>query len=253
MKLTFLGTGTSQGVPVIACDCDVCKSLDFRDKRLRSSVYIELEDLKLVIDTGPDFRQQMLVNQIQKVDAVLFTHEHKDHIAGLDDVRAYNFKYEMDMPIYATERVLKQIKSEYHYIFADNPYPGIPRIVANPITLEPFSIGKNKIHPIEVMHHKLPVTAFRIKDLAYVTDANFISDEEKKKLQNLDVLILNALRIDKHISHYNLEEALELVKELKPKKTYFTHISHYLGQHAKIDAKLPSNVFLAYDGFSMDF
>ena len=253
MKLTFLGTGTSQGIPVIGCDCSICKSLDYRDKRLRTSVLLQLNNYKnIVIDTGPDFRQQMLREDVQKVNAIFYTHEHKDHTAGLDDVRAFNFKHKMDMPIYADCRVLTQLKQEFSYIFSDNKYPGVPNVITNEITNTPFIFEGEKIIPIEVMHYKLPVFGFRIKDFTYITDANSISDTEIEKIKGTKTLVLNALRIEKHISHFNLEEALELIEKIKPKKTYLTHASHYLGLHSEISAKLPPNVELAFDGLKLD-
>lgn len=253
MILTFLGTGTSQGVPVIGCDCSVCKSLDYRDKRLRTSALLQLNNHKhIVIDTGPDFRQQMLRENVQKVDAIFYSHEHKDHTAGLDDVRAFNFKHKIDMPIYADERVVTQLKQEFSYIFSDNKYPGVPKVVVNKITNAPFEFEGETIIPIEVMHYKLPVFGFRIKDFTYITDANSISDIELEKIKGTKTLVLNALRIEKHVSHFNLEEALELIEKIKPKKTYLTHASHYLGLHSEISSKLPSNVELAFDGLKLN-
>ena len=252
MKVTFLGTGTSQGVPVIACTCEVCRSLDFRDKRLRTSIHIQIADKSLVIDTGPDFRQQMLREYIQRLDAVLFTHAHRDHTSGLDDVRAFNFKQNMDMPVYGTHDVLEQLKVEYSYIFANNNYPGLPRIDVREITNQPFTIGNIHITPLPVMHMKLPVLGFRIGGLSYITDANFISDETLSKLEGTEVLVLNALQRDKHISHFNLEEALAMVEKIKPSKAYFTHISHKLGLHTTIEKELPKHVALAFDGLQVD-
>lgn len=251
MKITFLGTGTSQGVPVIACNCDVCTSLDYRDKRLRSSILIEADDLAIVVDTGPDFRQQMLRERVKKLDAVLFTHEHKDHTAGLDDIRSFNFKQKKDMPIYAADHVLEQLKREFAYIFADVKYPGVPKIEVNTIENKPFKVEGLEINPIEVMHYKLPVLGFRIGDFAYITDAKTISEIEKEKLQGLDVLVLNALQKDPHISHLTLEEAIRLSQELGASKTYFTHISHKLGEHQDVEKELPVNVSLAHDGLQI--
>lgn len=248
MIITFLGTGTSQGVPVIACKCAVCSSTDYKDKRLRTSIHIEVNNVHLNIDIGPDFRQQMLSNNIDRMDAILMTHEHKDHTAGLDDVRSFNFAQGKDMPVYGKQEVLNQLSSEFAYIFKKNKYPGVPQVERMPITNKPFEVNGIKIKPIEVMHHKLPVFGFRIKDLAYITDANFISADEKKKMKGLKVLILNALQIKKHLSHFTLSEALELIDELKPKKAYFIHISHKLGLARAIEPTLPENVSLAYDG-----
>lgn len=251
MIVTFLGTGTSQGVPVIACDCEVCKSMDYRDVRTRTSVHIELDGLGLIIDTGPDFRQQVLRERIIKLDAVIFTHEHKDHTAGLDEVRSFNFKQGTDMPIYAEKRVLKQLKQEFEYIFSENKYPGVPRVNSHVINTETFSINGQDILPIRVLHYKLPVLGFRINGFTYITDANQISKEEKEKVIGSDVLVINALQKESHISHFNLEEALELISELRPKKAFLTHISHKLGFHEDISSKIPENVYLAYDGLKI--
>ncbi|CAD5299310.1 MULTISPECIES: MBL fold metallo-hydrolase [unclassified Imperialibacter] len=248
MKLTFLGTGTSQGVPVIACNCEVCQSVDFHDKRLRSSVHIEVDGLSLVIDTGPDFRQQMLRERIKRLDAVIFTHEHKDHTAGLDDIRSFNFLQQMDMPVYASTAVITQLKREFSYIFADHKYPGVPLVDVKLLDGNPFIIGQTTITPINVMHFKLPVFGFRIGDFTYITDANYISDEEKEKIKGSKVLVLNALQKAPHISHFTLDEAVALAQELKADQTYFTHISHKLGTHTDVSAQLPENIYLAYDG-----
>ena len=252
MKITFLGSGTSQGVPVIACNCDVCKSNDANDKRLRASILLETEEHTIVIDAGPDFRQQMLRENIQKLDAVLFTHEHKDHIAGLDDVRAFNFKFQKPMDIYGTSNVHEALKREFFYAFGDKSYPGLPLLHLVEIKNKSFSIEDILFLPIEVMHHKMPVFGYRIKNFAYITDAKTISSIEKQKLLNLDILVLNALRNEKHISHFNLDEALELIKELNPKRAYLTHISHLLGKHAEVQSSLPPNVFLAHDGLCFE-
>lgn len=251
IKVTFLGTGTSQGVPLIACACDVCTSEDVRNKRLRSSVLIETAKTRIVIDSGPDFRQQLLREKINRLDAVLFTHEHKDHIAGLDEVKAFNFLNKMRMPVFASQRVQQALKREFHYIFANEKYPGIPEVDLYDVENETFSIGDLVIEPINVMHYKLPVKAYRVRDFAYVTDANFISEAEKQKLRNLNVLVLNSLRKEAHISHFKFDEAVALVKELKPRKAYFTHISHQLGLHTEVNAELPSNIELAFDGLQL--
>ncbi len=248
MIITFLGTGTSQGIPVIACKCSICNSTDYKDKRLRTSVHVEVDNLHLNIDVGPDFRQQMLANNIQQMDAILMTHEHKDHTAGLDDVRSFNFLQKKDMPIYGKQEVLDQISSEFAYIFTENKYPGVPQVDRIPIENAPFEIDGVNITPIEVLHYKLPVFGFRIKDFAYITDANFITDKEKEKLKGLKVLVLNALQISKHISHFTLSEAIELIEELKPGKAYLTHISHKLGLSREVEPTLPKNFSLAYDG-----
>lgn len=251
IKVSFLGTGTSQGVPLIACRCAVCISSNSKDKRLRSSILVETAKTRVVIDSGPDFRQQLLREKIKRLDAVVFTHEHKDHIAGLDEVKAFNFLNKMRMPVYVTQRVKEALKREFAYIFAEEKYPGIPEIDVYEFENEVFSIGDIVMEPITVMHYKLPVKGFRIKNFAYITDANFIAEREKQKLKNLDVLVLNALRREPHISHFTLEEAIELVKELKPRKAYFTHISHQLGLHDEVSKELPSNIELAVDGLQL--
>jgi phosphoribosyl 1,2-cyclic phosphate phosphodiesterase len=247
MKVTFLGTGTSTGVPMIGCNCSVCISADFRDKRLRSSVHIAVEGRSFVIDTTPDFRQQMLRANIRRVDAILFTHQHKDHTAGLDDVRAFNFHQQADMPIYGTKPVLEQIKQEFAYIFAEHKYPGIPSIELKYIENEPFSIENINITPIEVLHHKLPVLGFRIQDFTYITDANYISEEELHKIKGTKYLVLNALQKTPHISHFTLAQALEMIEKLQPEQAFLTHISHKMGRHADVSKELPANVQIAYD------
>jgi len=238
-------------VPVIACQCPVCQSVDYRDKRLRSSIHLEDNETSVVIDTGPDFRQQMLNNRIQKVDAIVFTHEHKDHTAGLDDIRAFNFKLKKDMPVYATDRVAAQLKQEFAYIFSDYKYPGIPRVGIEPITDQPFMVGTLTFQPIEVLHYKLPVFGYRVGPFVYITDANYIGETEKNLARNAEVLVLNALQKEPHISHFTLEEAIALATELGAKQTYFTHISHKLGRHADIEKELPPSMALAYDGLTL--
>lgn len=251
MKITFLGTGTSQGVPVIGCDCEVCSSLDFRDKRLRSSVHLQIGGKSLVIDTGPDFRQQMLREGIKQLDAVIYTHEHKDHTAGLDDIRPFNFSQNSDMPIYAQAAVLNQIRTEFSYIFSDRRYPGIPMVETRVIENRPFEVEGIPIHPIRVMHHKLPVFGYRINDFTYITDANHIPSEELQKIIGTRVLVINALQHTPHISHFNLQQALEMVRVIQPERTYLTHISHKLGLHRDVEADLPDNVFVGYDGLKI--
>lgn len=251
MKITFLGTGTSQGVPVIGCTCEVCQSLDYRDKRLRSSIHVQIENQSLVIDTGPDFRQQMLREHINRLDAVLFTHSHKDHIAGLDDVRAYNYLQQSDMPIYGNADVLAQLKTEFYYAFEKNKYPGIPQLKLHEITA-PFTIGSVKIIPLPVLHYQLPVLGFRINDFSYITDANQIPAQTLDLLKGTKVLVLNALQREKHISHFNLEEALAIATRIEAEQTYFIHISHKLGRHKIVERELPNSVALAYDGLSIE-
>lgn len=252
MRITFLGTGTSQGVPVIACPCPICHSSDERDKRLRTSILIEDANMSLVIDTGPDFRQQMLRADVKNIDAVLFTHEHKDHVAGLDDIRAFNYIQQRAMPVYAEERVQEVIKKEFSYVFAEEKYPGVPDIEFFTLYNKPFFIKGTEITPVRGMHLKLPVFGFRIKSFTYLTDINFISEEEKEKLMNLDCLVVNGLRREKHISHYTLEEALELITEVNAKTGYITHISHQMGFHKDIGKHLPHHVHLAYDGLVLE-
>jgi len=253
MEITFLGTGTSQGVPVIACNCSVCKSTDSKDKRLRTSIMLSYNDKNIVVDTGPDFRQQMLRENVQHLEAILFTHEHKDHIAGLDDIRAFNYQTKKDMPIYATEQVQIGLKKEFHYIFNEFQYPGIPKVDLHTINhQQSFELFNKIITPIEVIHFKLPVTAYRIDNFTYITDANYISEQEKEKIKGTEILVINALRKEKHLSHFTLDEALELINEIKPKKAYLTHISHLLGKHKDISKELPDNVFLAYDGLKIE-
>lgn len=252
MKITFLGTGTSQGIPVIACDCDVCRSIDFKDKRLRSAIHIQTDTTSVIVDVGPDFRQQVLGNNIKHLDAVLLTHEHKDHTAGLDEVRSFNFKQQMDMPVYGRKPVLEQIKTEFAYIFSADKYPGTPRVNLVEIENTPFHVNDLEFEPVEVMHYKLPVYGFRIGKFAYITDAKTISKEEKKKLFGLDVLVLNALQKEAHISHLTLAEALELIKEQQPKKAYLTHISHNLGLAQEVEPALPEGVSLAFDGLQIE-
>jgi phosphoribosyl 1,2-cyclic phosphate phosphodiesterase len=251
LKVTFLGTGTSQGVPVIGCTCEVCQSLDYRDKRLRTSILVEIHNQTFVIDTGPDFRQQMLRNQVRRIDAVLFTHAHRDHTAGLDDVRAYNFMQQMDMPVYGTQPVVDQLKIEYAYAFASEYYPGIPRLTLNVIDNTDFSVNGVQVNPLAVRHLHMPVLGFRFGDFSYITDANFIPDETFEKLKGTKILVLNALQREPHISHFNLKEALEVVERIKPQQSYFTHMSHKLGLHADVARELPATVELAYDGLQI--
>lgn len=233
---------------MIGCRCEVCTSTEIKDKRLRSSLMVESDSHRLVIDTGPDFRQQMLREKVDSLDGIVFTHEHKDHIAGLDDVRAFNYLHRKPMEVYATEAVQLALKREFFYIFNGDNYPGIPKINLHTIDEQPFEASGIKFIPIPVMHLKLPVLGFKIGGFSYVTDANFISNESKELLFNSEVLVLNALRREKHVSHFNLDEAIELVNELKPKMTYLTHISHQLGKHLEVEKELPENIRLAYDG-----
>lgn len=252
LKITFLGTGTSSGVPMIACECAVCTSPDKKDKRLRSSILVESKNTRFVVDTTPDFRYQMLRQNVKHLDAVLFTHPHKDHIAGLDDVRAFNYIQQQPMQIYANQMTIDGLMREFAYAFADKRYPGVPHLELNTITLDPFLIGDIGITPIEVWHMKMPVYGFRFGDFTYITDANRIDESEKEKIWGSKVLVVNALRREKHISHYNLEEAIDLVHELKVPMAYFTHISHQLGKHHDVDKTLPDGIHLAYDGLVIE-
>lgn len=250
-KVTILGSGTSQGVPVIACACSVCASEDPRDKRLRSSVMLTQGDQNVVIDAGPDFRQQMLREKVKSLSAVVFTHEHKDHVAGLDDVRAFNFVEKKDMPIYCHPRVEEALKREFAYAFDPNPYPGVPRFDLKRIGLEPFSAQGIDLIPIEVMHYKLPVLGFRWGDFCYITDAKTVSTVEKEKIKGCKILVINALRQTEHISHFNLQQALDFIEEMQVEKAYLTHISHLMGKHAEVEKTLPPHVEIAYDGLQI--
>lgn len=251
MVVTLLGTGTSSGVPLIGCQCPVCRSVDFRDKRLRTSAHIAVAGKSFVIDTGPDFRQQVLRLGLLQLDAVLFTHEHKDHTAGLDELRAYNFLSGQDIPVYGRASVLRQLEREFDYIFAEFKYPGVPRIVTHAIRNEPFTVQGVPITPIDVLHHKLPVFGYRIGDFTYLTDLNHISDRELDKVRGTQVLVLDALRPEPHLSHFTLSEALALVERIRPERTYLTHISHQMGLHREVNPTLPPSVKLGYDGLQI--
>jgi phosphoribosyl 1,2-cyclic phosphate phosphodiesterase len=250
VKITFLGTGTSQGVPVIACECNTCISDDPHDKRLRTSLLLETDSTTLVFDAGPDFRQQMLREHVTKLDSILLTHEHKDHIAGMDDVRAFNYKSQDAIDIYSEERVQKAIRKEYSYVFSEFQYPGIPKMRLNDIPEHKFNVKGIDIIPIRVFHYRLPVYGFRIGNFAYITDANYIPEESKEKLFGVKYFVINALRKEKHISHFSLREAIDLIREISPKKAYITHISHQMGRHAVVSEELPKGIFLAWDGLS---
>ncbi|MEP7263761.1 MAG: MBL fold metallo-hydrolase [Bacteroidota bacterium] len=253
LKVTFLGTGTSQGVPVIACRCAVCSSTDERDKRLRSSVMIEDENTTLVIDSGPDFRQQMLRVKALKLDGLLFTHEHKDHIAGMDDIRAFNYICKKPVDIYATLQVQAALKREFHYAFDENKYPGVPELILHTIDNSKFKIGTIELQPILVKHYKLDVFGYRVGPFTYITDAKTIDDAELKKIAGTEVLVLNALRKEEHVSHLTLNEAIAISGKINPVKTYFTHISHQLGTTATINRELPTGMELAFDGLVLEF
>lgn len=255
MKLKFLGTGTSQGVPVIGCDCQVCHSKDPKDKRLRCSVLLSNpKEQKILIDCGPDFRMQMLDNKESSVDAILLTHEHNDHVIGLDDVRPLIFRSRKDMDLYCLPRVANEIEKRFPYAFAPERYPGAPAFEIHEIGLNSFSLFETSIQPIEVLHGKLPILGYRVKDLAYITDASSISHSEKEKLKNLDILILNCIRKESpHPAHFILPDIFELVEELQPKRTLLTHLSHHFGMHEKENEVLPKGVELAFDGMEIEF
>lgn len=251
-KVTFLGTGTSQGVPVIACGCHVCKSTDPKDNRLRSSILLTYDEKNYVIDTGPDFRQQMLRANVQELEAVLYTHEHKDHVAGMDDVRAFNFKQQRDMQMYCSEAVKEALHREFHYVFSSNRYPGVPLVNLHQMDGTPFVLGTMPIVPIQVLHYKMPVFGYRIHDFTYITDAKTVSDEERAKIRGTKILVINCLRKEPHISHFNLEEALAFIEDTQPEVTYLTHISHLFGTHEEILKELPSHVLVAFDGLELN-
>jgi phosphoribosyl 1,2-cyclic phosphate phosphodiesterase len=248
LTITFLGSGTSSGVPMIACDCEVCTSPDKKDKRLRSSILVQSATTTLVVDTGPDFRYQMLRQHVNHLDAIIYTHPHKDHMAGLDDVRAFNFRTRSPMDIYADSLTEEALRRDFYYAFSDTKYPGIPELDLHTITLEPFLVGDIPVVPILVWHLKMPVMGFRFGRFTYITDANRIDEPEKEKIRGSEVLVLNALRRQKHISHFTLDEAVALAKELGVSSAYFTHISHQLGRHQDVEAELPAGMHLAYDG-----
>lgn len=251
LQVTFLGTGTSQGVPVIACTCEVCCSADPRDKRLRSSIMLQDKQTLIVIDSGPDFRQQLLREKVRKLDGLVFTHEHKDHIAGMDDIRAFNYILKKEIDIYAAKQVQKAIEREFHYAFEEIKYPGIPQFNLHTIHNKAFNVGTITLQPILVKHYMLDVFGFRVGDFTYITDAKTIPDEEIEKIKGTRILVLNALRREEHVSHFTLEEALEMIDVIKPEKAYLTHISHQLGKHELVNAELPEGVECAYDGLML--
>lgn len=252
LKLHLLGTGTSQGVPVLTCGCAICKSEDPRDKRLRTAAVFEVDGKAILIDAGPDFRQQMLSLDLQRLDAICISHEHNDHVAGLDDVRPFNFRYDMDMPVYAQKRVMNALEKRFGYIFKSN-YPGVPRILLQRITAgQVFEAAGIPIRPIAVQHGKLPILGFRIRKVAYLTDVRTLCTESKAALQNLEVLVVSALHRMEHHAHQTLEEALELIKELQPKRAYLVHVSHLMGLHEEVEKELPENVHLGYDGLCIE-
>lgn len=251
LTITFLGTGTSSGVPMIGCDCSVCTSVNPNDKRLRSSVLIQSEQTSLVVDTTPDFRYQMLRINNRRLDAVVYTHPHKDHLAGLDDIRAYNYFNKKPMDIYANTLTEEALRRDYYYAFSDTRYPGVPELNLITIDQQPFFVGDIPVLPIEVWHYKMPVFGFRFGDFTYITDANRIEESEKEKIRGSKILVLNALRKENHLSHFTLDEAVALAKELNIPQVYFTHISHQLGLHETINRELPSHMQLAFDGLQL--
>ena len=261
-KITFLGTGTSQGVPMIGCNCHVCKSEDPRDNRLRTSALVETEGFRILIDCGPDFRQQMLRENITDIDAVLLTHQHKDHTGGLDDIRAFNYFRKAAFPIYAETLVQESLKMEYSYAFAEYKYPGVPDYILHTIDENPFTITKTlpdgtvktlEITPIRVFHYRLPILGFRIGNMAYITDGSSIPEKEFAKLQGVELFIINTVRKEKHISHFSLPEALEVVEKVGAPRNYLTHLSHQIGTHKELEAILPPNVKPAYDTLELEF
>ncbi len=239
---------------MIGCTCPVCRSLDYRDQRLRVSVHLAVEGRSIVIDTGPDFRQQMLRAHIAHLDAILFTHEHKDHTAGLDDVRAFNFRQQQEMPVYAELRVLEQLQREFAYIFAEHKYPGVPQVRLHQVEddQQPFDVLGLAVQPLRALHHRLPVLGYRLADFAYLTDANMLPDSTMMQLRGADTIVLNALRHEPHLSHFSLSQAVEILEELRPRRAYLTHISHQLGRHREVEATLPPWIRLAYDGLSIE-
>lgn len=251
MKITFLGTGTSQGVPVITCECQTCLSEDYRDKRLRTSLLLEKDGIILLFDAGPDFRQQMLRANVKKLDSIIITHEHKDHIAGMDDVRAFNYKSQDAIDIYAEERVQNAIRKEFSYVFAEYQYPGIPKMKLISIPDHGFMVKGIEVIPVRVRHYHLEIYGFRIGNFAYITDANYIPEESKEKLIGVKYLVINALRKEKHISHFSLREAIDFIREISPKKAFITHISHQMGCYNDVAKELPPGIMLAYDELSL--
>jgi phosphoribosyl 1,2-cyclic phosphate phosphodiesterase len=252
-SLRFLGTGTSVGIPMIGCSCEVCVSVDAKDTRMRTSAYIKYNQRHIIIDIGPDFRAQMLSNKIIELDAILLTHPHRDHVAGFDDIRALNFLYESKIPLFANEYTWTSLKKQFYYAFQDSDYTSLPQVVYHPIDEQSFHFEDIPIIPISVMHGTMPCLGYRIGSIAYITDASSIDKSEFKKLEHLDILVLNALRKYHHPSHFTLDEAIALVEKIKPKKAFFTHLSHHMGLHAEIQRGLPENIFLAYDGLEVKF
>ena len=253
LKITFLGSGTSSGVPMIGCDCAVCTSPDKKDKRFRSSILVQSAATTLLVDAGPDFRCQMLRHKVKHLDAVILTHSHKDHIAGMDDIKAFTYFTKKPMKVYADSPTEAAIRREYYYAFADNKYPGTPEFDMKSITTEPFLAGDIPVIPVLVWHLRMPVLGFRFGKFTYITDANFIDEAEKDKIKGSEIIVLNALRKEKHVSHFSLPEAIDLVRELEIPAAYLTHISHQLGRHQDVETELPPGIHLAYDGLLLSF
>lgn len=252
MKLTFLGTGTSQGVPVIACRCHVCRSVDERDRRLRTSALLTTNEGKhILFDIGPDFRQQMLRQKVESLDAIMVTHAHRDHVAGLDDVRSFNYVQHKNMDVYLNAIAKHALMRDYGYIFEHHEYPGLPEADLHEVDA-PFVAAGVTVIPVKAMHKDLPILAFRVGEMAYITDANYIAPEELEKLKGVKVMVINALRREKHFSHFSLPEALEVIDKVQPERAYLTHISHEMGLHAEVEKTLPEGVFLAYDNLEVE-
>lgn len=250
-KITFLGTGTSTGVPVIGCDCPVCMSDDFRDQRLRTSAVIETDDKVLVIDTGPDFRQQMLASKVGYIDAVLLTHSHRDHIAGLDDIRAFNYVHNKVIDFYGSEETIIEVKKCFPYL-GSGRFFGAPQVELHIVENKEFIVQDIPIIPIKMLHDKMEVFGFRVHDITYITDANFISEEEIKKIEGSKIIVINALRKSRHVSHFSLQEAVDIIERFKPEKAFITHTSHFIGLHAEVNDSLPSYIRMAYDGLEVE-
>ncbi len=253
MRLTFLGTGTSQGVPVIACRCNVCRSSDERDTRLRTSALLQIDTTNILFDIGPDFRQQMLRHRVDHLDAILITHAHRDHVGGLDDIRSFNYVQHSKMNLYLNAEAKTALLRDYKYIFDYHQYPGLPEAELHEVGESPFLAAGETVIPICAMHKDLPILGFRIRNFAYITDANYIAPSEMEKLKGVDVMVINALRKEKHFSHYSLPEALEVISQVKPREAYLTHISHELGLHAVVERELPAGVHFAYDNLTLNF